>query len=255
MITTHLKGGLGNQMFQIATAYSFALDNNDECAFYFGNPNINQGNTARYYAGNVYRNIKELSENREHLINYIEPKFNYSPIPYRKDLVLQGFFQSEKYFKHHRKEIIDLFDIKSFFRSLNYKYSVSLHVRRGDYVSDPFMTAFLPPQSMDYYKKALAYIESKVKIDCIFIFSDDIEWCKNNFYDPRIIFIEGQLDYIDMSIMTKCNHNIIANSSFSWWGAWLNENENKIVCAPSGWFGFAFKDDWQDIYCENWMKI
>jgi len=106
----------------------------------------------------------------------------------------------------------------------------------------------------DYYNRALAYIESKVQIDYILVFSDDIGWCKANFSDPRIKFIEGQPDYMDMYAMSGCNYNIIANSSFSWWSAYLNENENKIVCAPSGWFGFAFKEDWQDIYCENWIK-
>ena len=253
MITTHLKGGLGNQMFQIAVAYVLALDNDDECAFYMGNPNINQGNTAKYYATNVFKNVRELSEDHVNLINYIEPRFNYTPIPYRKDLVLQGFFQSEKYFKYHRKEILELFGNRS---QIKYEFenSVSIHVRRGDY-TDPYMTTFHPLLEKNYYNKALAHIESKTKIDHILIFSDDISWCKENFKDARMTFVEGNEDYIDMYAMTKCEHNIIANSSFSWWGAYLNENENKIVCAPSKWFGFAFKDDWQDIYCENWIKL
>lgn len=257
MITTHLKGGLGNQMFQIAVAYSLALDNNDECAFWFGNPNINQGNVARYYATNVYKNIKELTEDHVLLINYIEPGFNYSPIPYRKDLVLQGFFQSEKYFRNHEKEVIRLFKHEDLISRLkfDFKNSVSIHVRRGDYVTDKFMQAYLPPQSIDYYNRALEFIKNLEQIDHIYICSDDIQWCKENFKDDRIIFIEGQFDYMDMYVMSKCNYNIISNSSFSWWGAYLNENENKIVCAPVNWFGFAFEDGWQDIYCENWMKI
>jgi hypothetical protein len=257
MITTHLKGGLGNQMFQIATAYSLALDNNDECAFWFGNPNINQGNTAKYYKTNVYKNIKELAEDHVLLINYIEPQFNYTPIPYQKDLVLQGFFQSEKYFKNHKKEVIKLFKHEDLISRIkfDFKNSVSVHVRRGDYVIDLFMQAYLPPQSIGYYNKALAFIDSKVQVDHIYIFSDDIKWCKENFKDKRITFVEEQPDYMDMYIMSKCEHNIIANSSFSWWGAYLNENENKIVCAPVNWFGFAFKDDWQDIYREKWIKI
>jgi hypothetical protein len=259
MITAHLKGGLGNQMFQIAAAYSLALDNGDECAFYFGNPNINQGNPARYYVANVFRELIELSEDlvikpNYSEVRYMEPRFNYDPILYREGIVLQGFFQSEKYFKHHRKEIIKLFKHEDLIPQGNYENSVSIHVRRGDYL-DPFMSQFIPAQSMDYYNRALAYVESRTKIDHILIFSDDIQWCKANFNDPRMIFIEGQLDYIDMYMMTKCNHNIIANSSFSWWGTWLNENENKIVCAPFRWFGDAFKEDWQDIYCENWITI
>jgi hypothetical protein len=257
MITTHLKGGLGNQMFQIAVAYALALDNNDECSFYLDNPGNEQGHEARNYVDNVYRNIRELSENKVNLINYIEPKFNYSPIPYRRDLVLQGFFQSEKYFSNHRKEIIDLFKNKDLISQVKFDFenSVSIHVRRGDYVTDPYIAAFLPALSIDYYKRALFFIESLVQIDHILVFSDDIGWCRANFKDARIIFVEGQPDYIDMYVMSLCNHNIIANSSFSWWGAYLNENENKIVFAPVKWFGFAFKEDWRDIYCEGWIKI
>ena len=257
MITTHFKGGLGNQMFQTAAAYSLALDNNDECAFFMGNPDTAQCHGARHYKANVFKKLKELPEDlvlkpNYPEVRYIEPRFNYDSIPYRDGMVLQGYFQSEKYFAHHRKEILELFDYEPQIK-YEFKNSVSLHIRRGDYL-EPFLAAFLPPLPMDYYTRALYNLSNKAKIDHILIFSDDLRWCKDNFRDSRIIFIEGQTDYEDMYTMTKCSHNIIANSSFSWWGAYLNENEN-IVYTPDGWFGFAFKDDWQDIYCKNWIKI
>ncbi|MBU1173607.1 MAG: alpha-1,2-fucosyltransferase [Proteobacteria bacterium] len=259
MISTHLKGGLGNQMFQIAAAHVLALDNNDECAFFMGNPGTQQCHASRFYMTNVFKKIKELPEDlvikpNFPEVRYLEPRFNYDPIPYSEGMILQGFFQSEKYFGTHKKEVIELFEDKNIKFRFDFTNTVSIHVRRGDYVYDPYIGAFIPPQPMDYYNRALAFIESKAKIDYILLFSDDIGWCKANFRDTRIIFIEGQADYLDMYLMSKCHHNIIANSSFSWWGAYLNENEN-IVCAPAAWFGFAFKDDWQDIYCKNWVKI
>jgi hypothetical protein len=258
MITAHLKGGLGNQMFQIAATYSLALDNNDTCAFYMGNPNINQGNVSRYYTTNMFKGLDELPENMVsrpdyEQIRYMEPRFNYDPVPYKDGMVLQGYFQSEKYFINHKKEVLDLFSDRS---NLKYEFenSVALHVRRGDYL-DPFMSVFLPALPMDYYIRALSDLDSKAKVDYILVFSDDMGWCKENFRDSRIVFVEGQPDYIDMQTMAKCNHHIIANSSFSWWGAELNRNINKIVYAPLRWFGPSFKDDWQDIYCANWIKL
>jgi len=255
MITAHLKGGLGNQMFQIAAAYSLALDNNDKCAFFMDNPNLNQGREARYYKDNIFKNLKELPEDlvikpNYPKVRYMERRFNYDPIPYREGMGLQGYFQSEKYFKKHRKEILELFGNKQ----SEFKDSVAVHIRRGDYL-DPFMAQFLPALSMDYYLRALSDLDSKAKVDHILIFSDDITWCKANFNDPRITFVEGQEDYEDLYTAVRCPYDIIANSSFSWWWAYLNTNINKIVYAPVRWFGPAFKDDWQDIYCKNWIKL
>ena len=91
--------------------------------------------------------------------------------------------------------------------------------------------------------------------DNFLIFSDDIVWCKNNFVGDKFIFIEGEEDYIDLWLMSLCNHNIIANSSFSWWGAWLNKNNNKTVIAPKNWFGPNKKLDPTDLYCKDWLVI
>jgi hypothetical protein len=257
MITAHLKGGLGNQMFQIAAAYSLALDNKDKCAFFMGNPNINQGNPAQYYRSNVFRKLEELSEDLVTKpwypeIRYMEPRINYDPVPYKDGMVLQGFFQSEKYFYNHKKEIVNLFQFTE--EVSNFRNSVSIHVRRGDYL-DPFMSNFVTAQPIEYYMNALALIESRKQIDNILIFSDDISWCIANFRDSRINFIRGATDYVELQTMSECYNNIISSSSFSWWGAYLNRNENKIVVAPARWFGPAVVEDWQDIYCEKWIKI
>ena len=91
--------------------------------------------------------------------------------------------------------------------------------------------------------------------DYFLVFSDDIEWCKNNITGDNIVYIDSEIDYIDLYLMARCDNNIIANSSFSWWGAWLNKNENKKVVAPTLWFGQVVGEDTNDIIPENWIKI
>jgi hypothetical protein len=182
----------------------------------------------------------------------MEPRFNFDPVPYREGMVLQGFFQSEKYFANYKKEVVKLFENRSK-RKYEFENSVSIHIRRGDYLNE-FMCQFLPALPYEYYKAALDDLETKVKIDHILVFSDDLGWCKETIKGERVIFVEGQEDYEDLYTMAKCTHHIIANSSFSWWGAYLNQRD-KIVYAPTRWFGPAITDDWQDVYCQNWIKI
>ena len=126
----------------------------------------------------------------------------------------------------------------------------SIHVRRGDYLNSP---NHHPTQNMNYYMRA---IKEMPKDSVFLIFSDDIKWCKENFPNlpEKFIFVEGNKDYEDLHLMTHCKNNIIANSTFSWWGAWLNSNSDKIVVAPKKWFGPALKNnDTKDLYCEGWI--
>jgi len=123
----------------------------------------------------------------------------------------------------------------------------SLHVRRTDYVQK---AGFHPPCSMEYYEKALSIIEGNV-----LVFSDDLDWCKETFLGDRFTFISGNRDYQDLFLMSMCKNNIIANSSFSWWGAWLNTNLNKKVIAPKKWFGPHLKESSDDIYPNTWEVI
>jgi hypothetical protein len=123
----------------------------------------------------------------------------------------------------------------------------SLHVRRVDYVQK---AGFHPPCSIEYYEKALSMIEGNV-----LVFSDDLDWCKETFLGDRFTFISGNRDYQDLFLMSMCKNNIIANSTFSWWGAWLNTNLNKKVIAPSEWFGPHLKESSDDIYPNTWEVI
>ncbi len=164
-----------------------------------------------------------------------------------EDIYLDGYWQSEKYFKNIKDEIIKSFtpihDIsekaKQYIKEIENSNSVSLHVRRGDYVDNTmFKGSGLTITEMPYYKDAIEFINSKVENPKFFIFSDDIAWCKENFeFLEDKTFIDDTKSAIDdMVLMSRCEHNIIANSTFSWWGAWLNRNKNKIVIAPKVWY-------------------
>lgn len=263
MITASLMGGLGNYMFQISTAFSLALDNNDNCMF-DENDVFAPHKAISTYRGNILRNIG-FSNNITSSAIHQESTFEYNHIPYSESLRLSGYFQSEKYFAHNRDDIISLFSIDhtskdiitSKYGKLLSEPTCSIHVRRGDYLTLPNQH---PVCELEYYLQSISLIGNEFKF---LIFSDDIPWCKENFKGDKFIFIDGNQDYIDMWLMSLCNHNIIANSSFSWWGAWLNKNPGKIVICPHKWFGPNLKlegyklgsDNAKDLRPEKWIKL
>jgi hypothetical protein len=252
MITAVLDGGLGGRMFQIAAAYALALDNNDKCAFNFSMGSMSQGTPLLTYRDNVYRKLNDLPPSWRWKYCYREHRYDFDPIPYCEDLLIMGFFGSERYFSHRRKEIIELFKDQETIDTikLDFKNSVSLHVRRGDYLVNASYVC-----SESYYKKALDFMDSQTHIDRIYLISDDIPWCKETFKDKRITFVEGVPDYIDFYIQTLCTNNIMANSTFSRWGAFLNENPDKIVVAPSVWFGGSMANEVKDLFFNDWNFI
>jgi len=255
MIGVNLAGGLGNYLFQISAAYSFALDNNDTLII-DESKIVTVHKHMSTYKTNIFRNLNYGLVFYENY--YQEPFFHYKEIPTIKNLFINGYFQSEKYFKNNRNKILDLFSIdENSLRYINEKYkdidflnSTSLHIRRGDYKNLPLHH---PICEMSYYHKAIDII----KPENLLIFSDDINWCKESFkdYKNNIIYIDNNPDYIELWLMSMCKNNIIANSTFSWWGAWLNNNNKKIVVAPSRWFGSAIKHEIKDLLLEEWIKI
>ena len=253
MITAKLVGGLGNQMFIIATAYALAIDNNDECAFDLSQNPVFQGNGAYTYKENIFKKVKELSPLWKPNVIYKEPSFSHTPILYQKDMILNGYFASGKYFNRHRDDIITLFKDTATIDSIktSFENSVSMHVRRGDYLR--FSDVYIQPTPY-YYNKALEFLHRHQNIERVYVLSDDIRWCKENLSDPRMEFIDTGIDYLDLYTMSLCKHNILANSSFSWWGTYLNQNDDKIVIAPKVWFK---KKELQvnDIFCDNWITI
>jgi len=263
MIYVYLMGGLANQMFQIATGISLSLEHNDE-VFFAITTNLGIHATKRPdYKDTIFMNLARINE--PNYYKYTEPKFTYKKIPYRINMRLSGYFQSEQYFMKHKKEVIKFF--KNFMKTssvinklqknisnINHNNTISLHIRRQDYI-DLQQVHILQTES--YYKNAIDILSKKIKKDFkLVIFSDDIKWCKNNKFltNYNCYFVEGNEDYIDLYLMSMCNHHIIANSSFSWWGAYLNEDEKKLVVAPAKWFGPRGPKRWNTIYCSNWLS-
>jgi hypothetical protein len=246
MISCSLQGGLGNQMFQISATIALALKNNDDACFNFNDCYTPlQGNPSNNYKDTIFKNIC----NRPFFISektYFEPKFSFSEIPYHKNLLLKGYFQSEKYFKDYSEEIINTFVLSnSIVKPVDNLTSV--HVRRGDYLK---LSPFHSVCGVDYYKNAMDIIGGN-----FLFFSDDIEWVKKNFKGNNIFYSENNDEVLDLSLMSVCDNNIIANSSFSWWAAFLNKNKNKKVISPSSWFGETGPKDTQDIIPSNWLKL
>ena len=169
---------------------------------------------------------------------------------------MNGYFQSEKYFKNHEKFIKDIFyfndvdkEVNDFLNSIKQgKTITSIHVRRGDYLK--FIDVH-PICSLDYYQKSMELIGESNFI----VISDDIDWCKENIKGDNVFYSEYMDDIYDLSVIKNCDYNINANSSFSWWGAWLNENPNKKVIIPKIWFGTNKKLDIKDLIPNKWKKI
>ena len=206
----------------------------------------------RYGDINFENTKSDIETIAESSFSFDEKLFNECP----DWISLRGYFQTEKYFKHIEDEIKGDFSFKDeIFEPCNEMLSgldspVSLHIRRTDYVTNPNHTAL----GLNYYEKALKEFD---KTSTVLVFSDDPEWCNQQeiFSEDRFLIAEGNSNYIDLCLMTLCSKHIIANSSFSWWGAWLSEQEK--VVAPSGWFKGSNNEhlDTKDIIPEDWMVI
>lgn len=268
MIITKLQGGLANQIFQ--WAYGKYLSEKYSTPLYLDTLFYkNQfGVTKRDFSLNKFPNLSyNILPNGVNILNWSNEKektklvklsdnFYYKELVYKKDshYYLDGYWQSEKYFLEIKDVIIQsLIPEQKTVDKLKEKYptknSVSIHIRRTDYLTS---RGFHPLQPLEYYRKSLDLIKD---YDNILVFSDDISWCKENLNFDNMIFVQGNDDIEDLWLMSLCEHNIIANSSFSWWGAWLNSNKNKKVIAPLNWFGSKFGTNSSYILPEKWIKI
>lgn len=294
MIAVRLMGGLGNQMFQYAVATYLAQRLNTSAVMdkiFF--ENIADVDTPRHYEldcfnlkekfmapakrpienpeSNYLGNLGKLRLAKDKLAGkawqiYREPHHNYDPqvlnLPDWTYLI--GYWQTEKYFMDIRQQILKDFSFKTtpstrnnqLLKEITATNSVSLHVRRGDYVSNKHANKFHGTKDLAYYKTALKPVLKQTKNPVLFIFSDDPEWCKQNLKFPlETIYVEGnKKGSEDLRLMVSCQHNIIANSSFSWWAAWLNQNPNKVVVAPKQWFNDP-RVNVTDVIPEAWLKI
>ena len=263
MVSCNLMGGLGNQMFQVSVTYNLAKINNDVSVFNFSGCTTNlQGNTSLSYLNNIF---SEFLNSNNIIVSkiYEETSFSFKKIEYTKNLKLIGYFQSEKYFLESGDEIKNKFldglkkekekykKINSFVKKIKGdKTLVSVHVRRGDYLNYSLTHT---PCSLQYYNNSLSFLKDTIGDFLPIIITDDKEWCKENFKEYIISPFENEIE--DFILMTICEHNIIANSTFSWWGAYLNQNKEKIIIGPKKWFGPNGHQDQQDIIPNKWIKF
>lgn len=227
-------GRLANQLFQISTVISLALDNNDKYIF----PEWKYED--RFNLHNCFSNDIKFKN------IYKEPFFNYQKIPYQKSLDIEGYFQSYKYFENNADIILGLLTPTNLpAKKWN---ATAIHVRRGDYVNNPAYEQL----DINYYNEAMNIIKSKK----YFVFSDDISYCKKMFIGNQFEFVEGNDEVTDLSHMISCENQIMANSSFSWWGAWLNSYPGKTIIAPKKWFGPGLaQHDTKDLLWPEVIKV
>ncbi|MEE9409091.1 MAG: alpha-1,2-fucosyltransferase [Polaribacter sp.] len=267
MIIININGGLGNQMFQVAFGSIIAKKNNCKLTFEksFFEINENDQNCAfRFFGLDIFK-IEENLPSQKKLLNkalkkflpkkniYREPSFDFNAaaLSLRKPVSLFGYFHSYKYLLGYEDFIKSIFTFpkekiglqnENILREIITNNSISIHIRRGDYVSNSDTNNTHGTCSLDYFYDAIKELTKGVSKNFkLYFFSDDIKWVKEkfdhiNFNKKYISNNTGKDSWIDMFLMSNCKHNIIANSSFSFWGAWLNSNVNKKVIAPKKWF-------------------
>lgn len=291
MHIVNILGGLGNQMFQYAFAYTLSKDQNSMVKL---DIHDFEGYDLREYELDIFNvslplatqtEVNKLKYKNETLFQKVLRKIKRRPIPftnsyYREphfhhddkvlsltgDIYFEGYWQSEKYFLKYKNDLLKEFTLKKGLHSQSQNYmeqiisteAVSLHIRRGDYVTNQHTNSVHGTCPIEYYQKAVQKIEEGRKAPHFFIFSDDLEWAKDNLsFIENLTFIELDAnvpDHEEMILMSKCQHNIIANSSFSWWGAWLNQNENNMVIAPKKWFNDSSKNT-KNLIPSGWIKL
>jgi hypothetical protein len=290
VIVSHIIGGLGNQMFQFAAGRALALGRGQPIKLDtsgFESYTLHQGFQLQQAFKGPFdvASASEISAvlgwQRVPLVQQIlsrpsaarlrkkslvvEPHFQYwdgiRATP--RDCYLKGYWQSEKYFQAHAATIRADFSFQSplaganslLAQQINQVNAVSLHVRRGDYVKNPATAAMHGVCSLDYYNAAIEHIFSRVEKPVFFIFSDDMPWVKQNLSIAATTHHISHNDraYDDMHLMSLCRHHVIANSSFSWWGAWLNARPDKIVVAPQRWFAHA--DNTETLLPPAWVRL
>jgi hypothetical protein len=253
-VSCNLGWRLGNILFQIFTTLSHAKKCNKEPLFW-----VNRDTTNLLDYEYIFKNINFV-ENKLNFENSYQElgNFEYLDIPCLEgDLLLNGYFQSQKYFENI--EVHDFLN-QEYILSIQKKYghildknTISIHIRRGDYVHQQ---NFHPVLDIGYYHSAIEKIKELTGRDfLVVIFSDDLEWISNNFSGENF-FIVDDTDYNSLFLMSLCDHNITANSTFSWWGAYLNRNKNKIIISPKTWFGPGYAHfNTSDLYIRGSIKI
>jgi hypothetical protein len=295
MIVSRLISGLGNQLFQYAVGRQLSLNHSTvlklDTSFFEGQNlrsykldkfNINATvatdveiasyldiytNKSLFYK--LYRRIEaRRPKNKKRVFREAE-WWVYEPEVFlaSSNVYLDGYWQHYKYFENLAPSILDELTLKEPYNHsvtkleeeiVNNSSSVAVHVRRGDYITDTNAYNFMGVMPISYYKQALEYIKTRVVDPHFYFFSDDLCWVRDNLITDSsmsIVEVENGADYLDLDLMSKCAHNIIANSSFSWWGAFLNRNLNKVVVAPKQWVVQEEVNKRIEIIFPSWVKL
>jgi len=264
MIYTYLTGRVGNNLFQLATAAALAHRNKDEFTAIITKTWCQEPDKCyleeylKQFEKNLFRNIKKINFKPKD-ITVFDQVLRVEQIPYFPNICIHGLWQSENYFVNEQSLIRNLFSIdentelfiKKKYGKVFMEEVISIVIRRGDYVKQP---QFHPTCSIKYYKNAIRYFGKNKQY---LIISDDLNWCRKKFKGSNFFFSDSDGPPVDLYLQTFSTHNIISNSTFAWWGAWLNSNPNKIVVAPKdNWFGYFYKNFYRpDMFPESWKLI
>lgn len=291
VIITQLTGGLGNQLFQYAIAKAIALKNGVPMkidlsffkdykwhAYSLAPFNIDENVASAEECTDLLnpslsllsRGLNKLTKKEKQSYKLEEKGFAFdcSILDEKPPKYMIGYWQSEKYFTSIEKTIRKDFEVKIPPSEENQKLldeilksnSVSIHIRRGNYVSDEVINNFHGTCSMEYYETAISYLKENVDNPIFYIFSNDIPWSRKHLnFEGTKVFVDvndDTTDYEDLRLMQNCKHNIIANSTFSWWAAWLNSNPSKTIITPKQWFANEeMQNQIQDLIPEKWIRI
>lgn len=283
MIIIQMSGGLGNQLFQYALYFALKQDGKevkidtetaqqyehkravqlDKLGIFFDSATKQEIDKYLDCSKNILSRIRRKIAGRRNLL-VIEQENNYEEKFLELDNgYFQGYFQSEKYFKKYTDELINKINLnnvvlskesRSLLLQIENMQSVGIHIRRGDYLQKEFCGNYGGICTDEYYESAIRYIRNNVDKPVFFVFSNDSEWCREHYMGEEFVIVDCNDEdkgYMDLILMSHCKHNIIANSSFSWWAAWLNKNRGKIIISPSKWIN---TQECRDVWSED-MRI
>jgi hypothetical protein len=286
MITAKFHGQLGNNLFQLATLLSLKEQGRN----IFLLDSVHRGNIEQINSFFIHPKKLEFKDMFEYQFNFLDEQvfqdfyldkfklynhpdlshnghFGFNQVVVEDFTIINGYFQSEKYFQNISEKIKNVYfapsvEIKQKLNQYNFTNSLSIHYRRGGDRHIGNMQQYFKDLDFEYYKNNINYICNKKTINTLFVFSDDIPWCKQNMYNLlpdhynfNIIYVENNKNYVDLFLMSRCENNIIGNSTFSWWAAWLNTNQEKVVIAPkNNWFGPSLSHLYLgDLFPNNWV--
>lgn len=266
-VTIDICGGLGNQLFQIAAVLYYSELYKHKVVF----PNYTQlANNWNEYRGTywntLFANCFDIIDARiiHNYQKFVEYRYSFQELPfYDTNVCLQGYFQSPRYIDPIANTIKKyLYSNAEIMKVVEWEYNkiveqygselISIHVRRGDYLQISDIHTNLTDE---YYKNAINLISDTLPV---VVFSNDIAYCKSHFPEVvknPLIFVERLDDFVELFLMSRIKNNVVANSSFSWWAAYLNENSDKRVIAPKNWFAHKGPQDYHELYCEGWEVI